>query len=274
MKFSLRWGPLLRGLLFLGGVVPSLAFAWGGDGHRIIAAVAYSQLTEPARIHLHALVPGSDLTDQATWLDENRLALMRSVPGSDQWHYEGIPVCGNHPPACAQGACAAPQLERWIRVLSDTSQPKETRVFALRVVVHLVGDIHQPLHAADDGDRGGNDVRIGSYSLHGEWDSGLVKRLFRGASWQQYAENLSARILGGNVRQGWDQGRPDDWLRESNALAKRVAYGLLPGFSCGAPYPGISRLPKEYVDRALPVVDEQLGKAGTRLAWVLNSVLR
>lgn len=249
------------------------AHAWGYDGHRIAADVATGLLTPKARARLGELMPGVALADIASYMDEERMTLKRQLPGSDKWHYNNIPVCSKATAAevCPNGNCATARIDQLTAVLADRTKDQATRVFAVKALVHLVADAHQPLHAADDHDHGGNEIAIGSRNLHSEWDTGLVKKLTRGQSTERYAEGLLSRYRSqlSNVQSG----NATAWAGESHDLAVRVAYGALPGFACGRPTPRLDRLPASYYDAALPVVEWQLAKAGARIAFVLNNAL-
>lgn len=249
------------------------AHAWGYDGHRIAADVAAGLLTPKARARLGELMPGVALADIASYMDEERIPLKRQVPGSDKWHYNNIPVCGKASAAevCPNGNCATARIDQLSAVLADRSKDQATRAFAVKALVHLVADAHQPLHAADEHDHGGNDVAVGSRNLHSEWDTGMVKKLTRGQSTDSYAQGLLARYR--NHLASAQSGNATAWMEESHDLAVRVAYGALPGFACGRPTPQLDRLPAAYYDAALPVVEAQLAKAGARIAFVLNKAL-
>jgi hypothetical protein len=138
----------------------------------------------------------------------------------------------------------------------------------LRFLIHLIGDIHQPLHCADDHDRGGNDVRVrlgaAETNLHAVWDSAIVATL--GDDPAVVAAHLEARITRGEAGT-WSRGGPAQWANESFAIAKRAIYGPLHGGQGGAEP---IQLPDDYALRERPLVAEQLEKAGVRLAFVLN----
>jgi hypothetical protein len=107
----------------------------------------------------------------SVWADEIR----GTATDEPRWHYDDAPVCDNasRDQYCPGGQCNSAQLERLTRVLAEPQAPLRARNEALKWVVHLVGDIHQPLHAADNGDRGGNDVRVALAGVHtrGRWCS-------------------------------------------------------------------------------------------------------
>src|SRR5664279_2381701 len=170
---------LLAGLLATQGpaVPASDAAPWGAAGHRIIARVAESRLSKPALAEISRLLHGQTIVDVATWADQ--IKGERSATGP--WHYVDIPITDTTYDSlrwCPAGNCVVGALERQIAILGDKSRPDSVRSEALKWVVHLTEDIHQPLHAGDRGDRGGNDVKLtflGQQSnLHSVWDSGLL----------------------------------------------------------------------------------------------------
>ena len=141
----------------------------------------------------------------------------------------------------------------------------------VKFLLHLVGDLHQPLHAADDHDAGGNKKQVAvdgfpANNLHHFWDIEFVERL--GGDPAETAARLVAGISD-EQRQTWANGTTADWAIESFALARDHAYGMLPA----AGVDGVCALPRTYLDSATRDVAVQLGKAGTRLAFLLNWML-
>jgi len=142
---------------------------------------------------------------------------------------------------------------------------------ALKFLLHFVGDLHQPLHAADDHDAGGNrklvsDEGVHPGNLHYYWDVEFVERL--GADPRQVAATLSGEISEAQ-RHEWSSGTPADWAMETFALARRDAYGLLPRPGDQSTY----TLSPAYTKQAEQDVALQLSRAGIRLAFVLNQAL-
>jgi len=156
------------------------AFAWGSDGHKIVALLADAQLTPSARKQvdrLLALEPGSTLASISTWADEHR------NPATASWHYVNFPRgdCNYQPERdCPDGKCVVAAIDRQVEVLR-TNGDDEKRLNALKYVVHFIGDIHQPLHAGYGDDRGGNSYQLQAFmrgsNLHAVWDTGLIKNL-------------------------------------------------------------------------------------------------
>lgn len=280
------------------------AFGWGDDGHRIIAAVAEQQLTPAVRAKVKAMLSGDttgltapSLADQATWADKWRDS-DRNAPTrpryeqTREWHYVNISIsgaasdadisaaCHGHPPLPAgtpasagpPRACLIDKIDQFITELRDPLAPADQRRLALQFLLHLIGDLHQPLHAGDDADRGGNDKKIGlpgfnPDNLHQFWDTTVVRRL--GPRPERVARELG-RGIGPAQRREWSRGTPGDWARESVGVARAHSYA-------GLPAPGDDgrrTLTPAYLADATQAAKQQLRKAGVRLAWVLNKTLR
>jgi len=282
--------PLLVAVLFASS---RLACAWGPEGHRIIGDIAQKYLLPQAREEVARLLRGDRLADGKTfsyretladianWADE-----IKDFPygkARSTWHYDNVPLCGAAAPSayCPRGRCASAQLGSWIGILGDPAASHRRRNLALKWVTHLVGDIHQPLHAADHHDRGGNTVLVsffgqetweyGNVNLHSIWDVQMVKRLIaeRGGE-----AALSEKPVGKAEAALWTQGSIQDWLLESHAVARSFVYpGLSPKFACGSRISGRLTIGEGYYAGAATIVESQLRKAGVRLAQVLNVAL-
>ncbi len=163
-------------------LTPHLAAAWGPVGHEAVGAVADALLTARTQAAVTDLLADDrdrdgrfsgrrSLAQVAGWADE-----IRGGPGDHpHWHYDNRPVCG--PPVeagawCPQGDCASAQLPALLATLADPGRPRAERNVALKWIVHLVGDLHQPLHAADLAE-GANRIRVMPHEKSGRsWDSG------------------------------------------------------------------------------------------------------
>jgi hypothetical protein len=270
----------LAALVALGLAPVAPAGAWGAEGHRIVGLVAGRLLDARSRAALRSLAGDESLTDVGLWLDRERDRLKSEWPGSERWHYDNRPVCEPAVPLeryCADGDCAARAYARALAQLADRAAPRAARLDALRIVVHVLADLHQPLHAADHDDRGGNgvEVRVGRRGrpkpLHAAWDADFVKRAVRGESEAAFAERLVAEHRANLAR--LEAGDVAGWEQESYELARSYAYGRLPGFACDRPARGVIDLPPAYSDGAAEIVEERLARAGIRLAAVLRATL-
>lgn len=253
-------------LLLLAGPVG----AWGPQGHRLIAALAWAGLTPQARAEVQVLLAGESdptLPGIANWADQLRAEDPDLGKRSASWHYVNIAEEDCHYDAardCPGGNCVVDAIDRQLAILGDHGQPLAARRRALKFVVHFVGDVHQPLHAGFGHDKGGNTVQVrmpdgsrdgdGS-NLHRLWDSGLLN-----TADLDDAAYLRA-LQSGPLAAGLDGG-PDDWAEASCAIA------VQPGL-----YPVHPRIEDAYVQRWRPVAQAQLRRGGARLATLLNEAL-
>jgi hypothetical protein len=201
----------------------------------------------------------------ASWADEVR----QQRPETNSWHYVNIVIGSRGYDArrdCGDGACVVAQIEKDRRILSDPRAPGPAKAEALRFLIHLVADMHQPLHAADRGDKGGNDVLVRwrgkRISLHQIWDQDVVAALGRDST--RIAADIDSRLTPQQKTQ-MRGGTPEDWANESFTLAGREIYAKLPGT-------GRIKLPDDYAQQESGVARLQLAKAGLRLAAMLNRI--
>jgi hypothetical protein len=272
------------------------ALAWGDEGHEVVALVAQSFLDQDVRKRVTALLAsdpdtltGHDIVAEATWADKYRDAnISGSREKTRQWHFVDIELenpnlrqaCFNFPPIpsgspASNGPaadCVVDKIEEFAAELANPATDLEEQVAALKFILHFVGDLHQPLHSSDDNDRGGNDKRVSASglktnNLHHYWDTEFVNQL--GPDAKSIASDLIGHISPQQEQQ-WAAGKPSDWANESFLIAKTDAYGQLPSPTRRSSY----RLSDDYVIMATQDVSVQLGKAGVRLAFILNQALK
>ena len=240
------------------------AWSWGPLGHRVIAQIAEQHLGAKARGRL-LFYFGKDmqLADQAMWADE----LREQRPETRPWHYINIPPHAttlNAKRDCPRDDCVTAKIREFVGIARLAVRGKDEISDAARFVIHLAADLHQPLHAGHLEDSGGNGIMVRFHgedkNLHQVWDSGILDLM--GQDEGALAARLSAQITPEKKKE-WLRGQPRDWAWESHLAAVRVAYGALP--------PGEDKvLDAEYLRQAREVVEEQLTKAGVRLAELLN----
>lgn len=270
MRFGIRAVVAIAAIF--GWISPALA--WGPEGHRIVAYIAASELTPKARAGVAALLGGDAAAEMArvsTWADEIR----RDRPDTAPWHYVNIPIGSsgyNAARDCPQADCVVGQIERDIRIVGDPSIAKSVRAEALKFLIHFVGDVHQPLHAANNHDRGGNAVHVildgERTNLHAVWDHDVIEAL--GTDPEVVARRME-RDITLTERRRWAASSPAAWANGAFKIASQQIYERLRG-SGWARRPII--LPANYTIAESPVAARQLEKAGVRLAWVLNQVFR
>jgi hypothetical protein len=262
-----RWLlPLLSPLLLAAAPahVPQRSHVrWWDLGHRIVARLAEPLLTAHTREAVRDILGGQSLADAAVWADNIR----QYRHDADRLHFVNIPLADTvYDPArhCPRGQCIIAAIERDRRVLADSTASPAERAEALRFLIHFVGDLHQPLHVADDGDRGGNEREVSFLgrptNLHKVWDGELVEAA--GLTPDAYVAYLRNRMKSLDLR-ALDQGTVADWAMEVHRAGVEHAYRL----------PRDGRLGPAYVNANRPVIDHALIAAGVRLAMVLNQAL-
>jgi len=232
------------------------AWAWGVEGHRLVAELAERQLNPKAAAEVQRLLaaePGATMGSVASWADEHRTHL------DGPWHYVNLPEnaqCRYKAARdCRGGNCVVGAIEREAAVLASNA-PDEERLRALKYLIHFVGDVHQPLHAGYGEDKGGNTYQIQAYgggsNLHWLWDTGLITHWPGG----ERALKQDAGALASKVDL---TGTPASWAEESCRIVAS------PGF-----YPPSRRLEDDYLKKANPVLPHRIAQAAGRLAALLN----
>lgn len=256
---------LLIALIFIAGIGHSAnVLAWGQIGHRVTGAIAENYLSPEARAAVSELLPHESLAEASTYADE-----MRSNPSefwqkqAGPWHYVTVPVgkvydeVGAPPEGDSVSA-----LSRFRRTLLDDEATVEEKQLALRFTVHIIGDLHQPLHAGNGTDRGGNDVRIRFFreetNLHRVWDSQMIDR--RQLSYTEWSDWLGQKITTEQLR-AWSNPDPEVWIGESTTIRDRI-------------YPEDADISWDYLYEHLPTATRRLQQAGVRIAAYLNELYK
>jgi hypothetical protein len=253
---------------------PSPALAWGKTGHRVVAAIADTQLSGLARAHIREILGGAESLDEAAnWPDE-----MRSNPEpfwqktSTPWHYVTLNgIIYDHAPP--QGD-ALEALNHYTATLRDRNASLSDKQTALRFIVHLVGDLHQPLHVGKCCDKGGNDVKVRWFgkdtNLHAVWDSQIVDE--EQLSFTELAAKLERHTSNADVIAWWDV-NPRDWISESGEIRNGLYPPAPPKGANGTKgAPAVPELSYGYVYKFTPVMERRLQQAGVRLAAYLNEI--
>lgn len=276
------------------------AHAWGDEGHEIIGLIADRYLTPAVRKKVDALLAqdtshltaGTTIAAEATWADKYRDSDRDTTKvrynATRQWHFVDIEVdggdintaCFGHPavPAgvpASQGPardCVVDKIEQFSGELADPAVDVHERRLALQFLLHTVGDVHQPLHASDNHDQGGNAKKVDADgtptgTLHHYWDTEFVNRL--GSDPTIVAQHLIATITPELVK-AWSTGTASTWALQSSQLARLYAYGGL-----GIPdASGKYTLSSSYIANATRITALQLSRAGVRLAFLLNTKMQ
>jgi S1/P1 Nuclease len=261
------------------------ASAWGGLGHEAICELAFRELDHTARQRVIALIrQDSEFTTfraSCNWADRPRQRASE--------HFVNLPrdATGLDDHECPLAEeCVVSAIEHDFAVLASPNATDEEKLAALKFLGHWVGDIHQPLHAASQDDRGGNHIRaMGSSceSLHTLWDSCLVEERL-GMLPLTIVDALRAGITD-EERAEWLASDAVDWANESFAIARKpeIGYCVMVGDTCqyaannrefdeGQPEKVVV-VDDGYLDRHAPIARERIAMAGVRLAGLLSRAL-
>lgn len=241
--------------------LPSSAWAWGKTGHRVGGDIAQDYLSTDAQDAITSILGVEGLAEASTWPDFMRSSSDDFWQGDSRtWHYVTIPkgeIYGDSPAPETGDAITA--LANFQTVLRDPSADPKEKARALRFAVHIIGDLHQPLHAGDGTDRGGNDLDVSwfgdSTNLHSVWDTKLVDD--SQLSYTEYADRLGARITP-ELASEWNTSDPVIWVTESTALRDMIY-----------PEEG-SNLRWGYVFEHRASMELRLTQSGVRMAAWLN----
>jgi hypothetical protein len=271
---------LRKGIAFLLLItfISTQLFAWGPKGHAIIGDIASSRLTPVTRQNVQLLLGNDSLASISSWAD----AVRKERDESYGWHFVDIPKDAsgfsderdcfrpqdNHKgSATDHHNCVVDRIEVFQKILGDETASKNDRLEALKWIVHFVGDLHQPLHAVEEG-RGGNDIKVqvfgspkcGDYdcNLHWTWDTLLLEHT--GLSEEDYVKRLNGLIEQKHLDKQAG-GTPVDWANESHLQARRIIEAKA------------AAVDEAYYQANIDVVNERLALAGLRLAALLNNTL-
>ncbi|QLC23476.1 S1/P1 nuclease [Parasphingopyxis sp. CP4] len=241
---------------------PMPAQAWGQLGHRIIGQLADERVSGRTRAEILLILGVEDLAEASTWPDEER-----SNPAdfwqndASPWHYVTVPPGNSYPDVGAppQGD-AASALTQFAATVRDRSAPAEDRALALRFIIHIVGDLHQPLHVGNGADRGGNDEQVTWFreetNLHRVWDTDMI--MDKNLSYTEYARWLG-RAIAPQTEIGWWTADALVWIAESAAIRPTIY-----------PAAGETDLSYAYNYQNLPIAEQRLQQGGVRLAAYLE----
>jgi hypothetical protein len=262
--------------------------AWGVVGHRVVARIAWALMTPAARsqaatlLEVQAdLIPktGQDaFVTSATWADEVR----SNRPETSNWHFVDVPVdqlrydAKRDCPPTEKGDCVIAEIARAQVDLVESGRSVALKGEALKFLIHFVGDLHQPLHAVDNHDRGGNDVKVAALrgdegratNLHAAWDTGLIN--LSAETEAARADRLLADLQAHPPAISLDIVK---WAEESHDVAAKVVYQY-PTFSLAGPGAEPITLDEAYRAAASATIDSRLALAGARLAALINSLLK
>jgi len=244
---------------------PLQSLAWGTEGHRIAGQIADSYLTPNARKAVKAILGNESIALASNWAD-----FIKSDPAYGYlsgWHYIDFDKVYTYPEMQAYlnrdtNADAYNKLQFLIGELKKKNLSAENKLLYLHMLIHIVEDVHQPMHAAHADDKGGNDFKVNWFSaptnLHAVWDSQLIE--FQQLSYTEYTMAINHATAA--QRAEWQKAPVAKWIFESNQLAEKIYTEIKPG----------DTLNYKYNFSHIDIVNQQLLKAGVRLAGILNQL--
>lgn len=238
------------------------ALGWGQKGHDVTAYIAEQHLTPTTLAAVESLLDGKSMVYWSNWLDN--ASHQRDMAYTKTWHYKNVDEGVRYEEAPANPAGdAVTAIKSRIEVLTDSTSNRHDRQLAMKILVHVMGDLHMPLHMGHATDLGGNRIKVKFFNrdnnLHSVWDSSLPEAAHKWSytEWQQQVDRLNAaqqaEVISGSI---------DDWAKETIDIASKVYVYFQPGINVS--YNDIARW--------TPVIEEQFLRGGLRLAHVLNSI--
>lgn len=239
------------------------ASAWGPKGHDIVAYVAEKNLSKKTLKKVTAILDGKSMVYVANWLDN--ASHTKEYAYTKTWHYVNVD-------AQEQTYARSEKEDKGdvvvavndiIKRLKSGQLTEEAERVELMMLVHLVGDMHCPMHAGHKSDKGGNGTQIKYFGkqqkLHSVWDSAIVESAHKWSyvEWQQQIDRLSPKEEHAIV-----YGTPNDWIEESVELADDIYTNT----------PTNVNHSYDYVAKYAPMVELQLLKGGLRLAAILEDI--
>jgi hypothetical protein len=255
---------LVLGLALL--YTPVLTMAWGTEGHRICGQIAESYLTPKARAAIQAILGNESIAIASNWADFIKSDTAYRYLSS--WHYIDFDKAYTYPEMQAflahdTNVDAYTKLQFLISELKKKDLSKANKLLYLRMVIHIVEDVHQPLHTGHTTDKGGNDIRVtwqnNQTNLHSVWDSDLIN--FQQLSYTEYAASINHTTAA--QRAEWQKAPISQWLYESNQLAEKIYANTKSGDNLRT---------FDYNFKYIDTINQQLLKGGVRLAGVLNQL--
>lgn len=253
------------------GFIITLAIAliaWGSVGHRTVATIAANHLTPQAREAIRKLIGDTTLADISNWADEVRSS-DPAYKATGSWHYINLPSGYNFEQfAAAVQGMKTPNVYNMLLksendLKSDTTS-QHNRVIALKFVVHLIGDMHQPMHVSHGSDQGGNLIQVTfnneQVNLHSLWDSRLIRE--HPLTIDQFTAECDNATPAQITK--WQNDDMLLWLYESYLIAEQI-------YVQAAKNP---RFNQQYYETAMPIIRKRILQGGIRLAGVLNEIYK
>lgn len=238
------------------------AMSWSQKGHDVVANIAHRHLTPATATAVDSLLDGKSMVYWANWLDN--ASHTPDYAYTKTWHYKNVDEGVRYEEAQANpSGDAVTAVKQQIELLSNPSTPGADPTLALKILIHVTGDMHQPMHMGHATDLGGNRIKVKYFgrdtNLHSVWDGSLVESAHKWSytEWSDQIDRVSkeqeAAIVDGSI---------DDWAKQTLALATQVYQSTPEG----------TNLSYDQVAAATPVIEQQLLNGGLRLAHLLNLI--
>jgi hypothetical protein len=238
----------------------SQAFAWGQLGHYLIGLMAEKQMKKSTRKKVEKVLFPMSLSRSGTWMDEVRSD--RSFDYAETWHYLTSNEGEYNPEIQEKTGDVYEAILRIKEELKKGGLDPKSEAEKLKMLIHMVEDIHQPLHVGKGNDRGGNDVKIEFFNqptnLHALWDSGMIDR--QGMSYSEIGCELYRRLTP-ELKQKYRSASMQDWLKEAVSLRPMV-YNL----------PESKKISYQYMYENYGIAEERMIAASVRLAQILEEI--
>ena len=235
---------------------------WGQKGHDVTCEIAERHLDRGAKRAVKKLLEGKSMVYWSNWLDN--ASHTPEYAYTKTWHYKNIDAGVSY-----EDAELEPQgdvvtaIHKQIEILSDKKASVEDKSLALKMLVHLVGDLHQPMHMGHKSDLGGNQWKVQFFgsekNLHGIWDTDVLERGHKWA-YEEWATEIDRLKKAG--RKEICKGTIEEWAQENFVVATEVYDST----------PQESKLSYDYLAQWTPVIEQQLLRGGLRLAYLLNKI--
>ena len=247
-------------ILVIYTLLSSFILGWGKTGHRIVGKVAETYLTKNAKTQIKKLMGHHDLSRMSNWADE-----IKSDPSwkiANDWHWCTIPD-GELYEKDKHSGKAVEKVNDFISILKNKKSKKEDKQIALKFLVHLIGDLHQPMHVGNGKDRGGNDIKLKWFNaptnLHRIWDSDLIN--LQELSYSEYSDYLLLNEDRGKIRK-WQGDDVLTYIHESRDMRTQCY-----DFSG-------ENLKWEYFYKHKELLEKRLLQGGVRLSGELNRIFK
>lgn len=248
------------GLIFLTSIC---SYPWGQKGHDTVAYIAENHLTAATRSAVDSLLEGKSIVYFSNWLDQ--ASHTPEYAYSKTWHYKNIDAdqTFDSAPLLDSGDIVR-AIEEQTKILSSPDSDLQEKQLALKMIVHFLGDIHQPMHLGHASDLGGNRHFVKYFgkdsNLHSIWDSSLPESAHKWSftEWQQQIDRLTPNQMEVIL----EKTTPSSWAEETFEIAKNVYDSTPEG----------TKISYDYIAEWTPVIEQQFLRGGIRLADLLNSI--